>query len=237
MLERREPPGVERERFERLRLVLDCLNRNFVDSRQAFRELVSLLDRFQHMKTRALPPSDLSKLETIGTQCDWVLFRAGLKQEFAARLTQAKRSRVAPSHEDFLQTFETVPIEHLRNSLVFLTPNSFDAFKYGQSGSGERNECYFETRVWMFSGGNVSPEDVLPAVRQYLLDMFFADLIGMKQEVIGVCEECGNVYVNRRAVIRRFCCPRCRWKHAQHTTGAAVSSLKKQVVGQFKLIS
>src|SRR6266536_2324048 len=89
------PPALERERFERLRLILDWVHRDIADSQQCFWELLAVLGRFRHMKTRALPGDDVAAVQRFGANCDWIRFRRSLKEGLYYQLSYPEAARVS----------------------------------------------------------------------------------------------------------------------------------------------
>ena len=188
------PPAVERERFERLRLILDWLNHDFIDSQQCFWELLLVLGRFRHMKTRALAEDDVTVVQTFGASCDWIAFRHSVRRAVWNQLQASTelfitRSFVAPRAPHYLKTL---------------------ASKEG---------VFFEYQVGIFPtelklNKQFEPQNVQRWLQQYLLDVFFGDLVGMSTQAIGSCHECNTIFINRRAIFRQFCGARCRWKNA-----------------------
>ena len=224
----------ERECFERLKSTFDWLSRQYADSDQSFRDLVSMLDRFCHMQTRFLPKEDLELLERTKPACNWLSFQAELRHEVWIRLIAIKYYS-ASSKELTVPPKVREMWEKLRGY------GDYDSFKAPhrlQPKRGEDGELYFECEVRLFPPHGkklqkTNVEEIPKKVRQYLLHMIFGDLVGVRQSAIGRCFECGKLYVNRRRVRRQFCSAVCRWRYAARE-GAPPAKTNRRQVGTLK---
>jgi hypothetical protein len=206
---------VDRERFERMKSIFDWLNRQFADSDQCFRDLISLLDRLRHMQSRSLPKRDLEIFQGAIASTNWLAFHAQLREEIWQRI-------IGVNLYDMWKGPDPVPPppDLLKKIDKFRKYGDFDPLQSPHriiKKKGSEGEFYFEEEVKLlpidFDNGTPR-ESYSGALHIYLLDIFFGDLVGMNSRAIGHCYECGKLYVNRRRIMRRFCSATCRWRHA-----------------------
>jgi hypothetical protein len=203
------PPAVERERFDRLRLLMDWFNHDFIDSQQCFFELVAVLGRFRHMKTRALADDDVGVVQRIGPSCDWITFRHSVRR---AVWNQLKGSSGLPG---LLAGFTAPRAPHYLKTQLSKDGNFFE----------------YQVGIFPFDlrfNNRIDASNLQDWLKRYLLDMFFGDLVGMSTAAIGLCLECNSLFINRRAIPRQFCSARCRWKNAAREKQKAEEAAKAE---------